>query len=165
MELVRVALATLLMVLSVPIVMVAVALLLALVWPPLFWGALLMSVVAGAWYAFSLKRLPRIQMTGLSEGAAELLGRYNHAWFAPGATKVLSGLLGGWQLVCIVTGIYFAFKMQWTSVGILVVAFLFLNFLSGLINPRAYIKHRQLNDEHDEIVQAYVEKRGVLENP
>ena len=133
------------------------ALALALWMPGAFWVFLGAWLIVCAWFTASLKRAPKIELPNLSPPSQDLLDRYNHAWSAPGLTRLSSFLFGTGQLLCLGAAVVFLFSNRWIDAALLVPAFMLQNFLSGWIDPRGYIKLHGLGESAHELARTYAD--------
>jgi Na+/melibiose symporter-like transporter len=100
-------------------------------------------------------------------GARALLGKYNHAWAAPGLTHGFSFMLSIGMVICIGAAITFGIQGRYTEVGLCVAVLLFYSVAAGIVNPTPWIRRYDLNDESDEIAQACIaaENMRTRSNP
>lgn len=132
---------------------VGVALLFA--WPVAFWVMLAMGLAASMWFAFVLSRVPRLSLPGLSPGAQLLLDEYNHAFSAPGLTRLTRTCLNAGGLVCLVAAVRYAFSGNWVIAAEVLIPFAVFSYLSGKFDPAGFIRKENLYDESRELAAAY----------
>jgi hypothetical protein len=119
-----------------------------------FWVACSLGFALVAFTAWSLKRVPRLTLDGLSPEAEALLERYNHAWVVPGVTRITALAISLWQILCIATGLYFLVESSWWSLAGVFVLFNAVSYLAGGVNPQMHIRMKGLGAANDEIVDA-----------
>lgn len=123
-----------------------------------FWFVSTMGVVLLGVTGWRLKRLPRLELDGLSAQAAQLLAKYNHAWAAAALTRTISLSIGVWQLIFIAAGLYYVFHGAWLPLAVVAAFFCVISYVAGEVNPQMYIRSKGLVAEHDEIVDALTER-------
>lgn len=119
------------------------------------------SVAIVLFTVFKLKRLPRVRFSGLSPDAEELLRRYNHAWVAPGATRITSSAAGAWIAVFIGAGIYFLVQANYSLFFFALIGYVLMSISAGATNPVPYITKEDKSSEAEEIAIAYADQFRV----